>query len=74
MTKISIDIKHALGTVSEQQIQSLIPEAIEGLHKVEQGTGAVTTIWDGWICQPALLKILLLTLKPQPQNFKKSAR
>ncbi|MDE7026161.1 MAG: glucose-6-phosphate isomerase [Paramuribaculum sp.] len=51
MTKISIDIKHALGTVSEQQIQSLIPEAIEGLHKVEQGTGAGNDFL-GWVDLP----------------------
>lgn len=51
MTKISIDIKHALGTVSEQQIQSLIPEAIEGLHKVEQGTGAGND-YLGWVDLP----------------------
>ncbi len=40
MKQISIDITHALGTVPEQQVKDLVPEAADGLEKVEQGTGA----------------------------------
>lgn len=51
MTKISIDIKDALGTVSQQQINGLMPEALDGLHKVEQGTGAGNDFL-GWVDLP----------------------
>lgn len=51
MTKISIDIKNALGTVSEQQIQNLMPEGVDGLHKVEQRTGAGNDFL-GWVDLP----------------------
>lgn len=51
MTKISIDIKNALGAVSEQQIQNIMPEAVDGLHKVEQGTGAGNDFL-GWVDLP----------------------
>lgn len=40
MKQISIDITHALGTVPEQKVKALVPEAADGLEKVEQGTGA----------------------------------
>ena len=51
MTKISIDIKNALGTVSEQQIQDLMPQGVDGLNKVEQGTGAGNDFL-GWVDLP----------------------
>ena len=51
MTKISIDIKNALGTVSEQQIQELMPQGVDGLNKVEQGTGAGNDFL-GWVDLP----------------------
>lgn len=40
MKQISINIQNALGTVTEEQIKAMLPEALDGLHKVEQGTGA----------------------------------
>lgn len=51
MTKISIDIKNVHGTVSQQQVDSLMPEALDGLHKVEQGTGAGNDFL-GWVDLP----------------------
>lgn len=51
MTKISIDIKNALGTVSEQQIQDLMPQGVDGLNKVKQGTGAGNDFL-GWVDLP----------------------
>ncbi len=51
MTKISIDIKNALGTVSEQQIHDLMPQGVDGLNKVEQGTGAGNDFL-GWVDLP----------------------
>lgn len=51
MTKISIDIKNALGTVSEQQLQDLMPQGVDGLNKVEQGTGAGNDFL-GWVDLP----------------------
>ena len=51
MTKISIDIKNALGTVSEQQIQDLMPQGVDGLNKVEQSTGAGNDFL-GWVDLP----------------------
>jgi glucose-6-phosphate isomerase len=51
MTKISIDIKNALGTVSEQQIQDLMPQGVDGLNKVEQGTSAGNDFL-GWVDLP----------------------
>ena len=51
MTKISIDIQNALGTVSEQQIQDLMPQGVDGLNKVEQGTGAGNDFL-GWVDLP----------------------
>lgn len=51
MTKISIDIKNVHGTVSQQQVDSLMPEALDGLHKVEQRTGAGNDFL-GWVDLP----------------------
>lgn len=51
MTKISIDIKNVHSTVSQQQVDSLMPEALDALHKVEQGTGAGNDFL-GWVDLP----------------------
>ncbi len=52
MKNISIDIRHALGRVTEADIKAMLPEADKCLDTVESGTGAGNDFL-GWVKLPS---------------------
>ena len=52
MKNISIDIRHALGRVTEADIKAMLPEADKCLDTVESGTGAGNDFF-GWVKLPS---------------------
>lgn len=52
MATISVDVKHVLGTVTAEQIQSLNHDAAEGLKKLYDGSG-LGADFLGWVKLPS---------------------
>lgn len=67
MKNISIDIRHALGRVTEADIKAMLPEADKCLDTVESGTGAGNDFL-GWVKLPPKPLTPSLTTSALPPN------
>lgn len=52
MSTLNVDVKNVLGTVTVPQIQSLDPEATDGLKKLYDGSG-LGADFLGWVKLPS---------------------